>query len=225
MPDVPSSVNYKGNNAFLAKVYNASTAEESRALYNEWATSYDKDLADEDYASPDLAVNAINRHFDPASTKGEEISVLDAGCGTGLVALSLAKSDLGRNHKLVIDGIDISEGMLGVAAKTGLYRKLEPADLSKPIALEDGTYDVVACVGTLTKAHVGPHVFPEFIRLARKGGLVVATVLNDIWVDLGYEKEVKALAKDGKVDVVGTEEFGIRKGQEKGGRMVVLKKR
>ena len=210
-----------GDNTFLKRVYASQSSEETKTLYDEWAASYDKDLASEDYVSPDLAVEAIVANL--GNNHSKSLEILDAGCGTGLVGVCLAKSDLGGSG-LKVDGLDLSQGMLDVARKAGVYRDLETADLTRRLEREDGRYDVVVCVGTLTQGHVGPKVLSEFVRVTKKGGLVVATVLDDIWESGGYKSKVEGLEEDGKVEVLGTEEFGIRKDATKGGRMVVLRK-
>ena len=64
------------------------------------------------------------------------------------------------------------------------------------------SYDVVVCVGTLTHGHVGPAAFGEFVRLARPGGTIVATVLDDIWDSGGYRAEVDRLAQMAMVEVL-----------------------
>ena len=223
---VPKGTHFVGSNAFLQQVYSATSTDQTRDLYDKWAIQYDKDLAEEDYASPELSVQAVVKHLDRSRLEGE-LQVLDAGCGTGLVGicLSSAKTDLG-NFDLKIDGLDLSQGMLDVARKTMLYGELEVADLTKPLSIGEESYDVVTCVGTLTKAHVGAGVLREFVRIARRGwGLIVATVLDDIWESGGYKAVMEDMEKFGKIEVIGTEEFGIRKSQTTGGRMIVLRRK
>jgi hypothetical protein len=50
---------------FLTRAYNLSTVDDARYLYDEWATTYDKDLADpsHDYAAPALAGGALLDFF------------------------------------------------------------------------------------------------------------------------------------------------------------------
>lgn len=218
MPD-PSTTATGQSNTFLQRAYDLTGAADAEQLYNEWADSYDADLNTE-YASPARTVEAVIKNLDD---KKPNFKILDAGCGTGLVGDELKKSSL--EGKFTLDGLDLTPGMLAVARKKGMYQDLETADLTKPINRTDGSYDVVTCVGTLTKGHVGPSVFNEFVRVLAKGGLVAATVHEEIWESGGYKSVVEGLAKAGEVDIVSTEPFGILKTEERGGIMVVLRKK
>lgn len=197
--------------SFLSRA-TAVTADENVAqLYNDWATTYDQDMHDasQDYVAPALAAQAVLRSLTPLQTSiPAETAILDAGCGTGLVGAALAK--LGAE---VIDGVDLSQGMLDVARKTGVYRGLSVADLSKRLEdVEDGKYDVVTCVGTLTQGHVGPEALGEFVRVAKKGGVVVATVRETVWGNQGFESEVQRLVSGGKVELLGAAVEEYRRG-------------
>ena len=196
-------------------------AEQCRALYDEWAKTYDQDLTDpsQDYVAPANAARAI---LNASDNDIDGAVVLDAGCGTGLSGIAV-KSAGGPNT--IIDGIDISTGMLEVAAKTGVYRELMPGNLAGPIDVPESTYDVVVCVGTLTGGHVGPvPALKEFVRVLKPGGLVVSTVKELVWSSHGYEGEVKRLEDEGSVNVLSTDSVPYRQGQGVNAKMLVMRK-
>ena len=169
------------------------------------------------WAAPQRAVDTVIANLPQTADK---IMILDTGCGTGAVGECFAKSSI--MDRLVIDGSDLTQGMLDVARKKEIYRNLETADLSKPLEVKDASYDVVTCIGTLTKAHVGPEVFSEFSRITKMGGLIVAGVHQDIWESGGYRRAVESLS--GKsVQIISTEPFGMLEGATEGGIMVVLR--
>ena len=145
-----------------------------------------------DYKAPPLVADTILQHLIGSS-------IDDVGCGTGLVGISLAK--LGVQQ---VDGVDLSPDMLAIARKAGVYRKLEPANITKPSTFVDETYDVVSCAGTFTAGHVGPSALNELVHVTKRNGLVVATVLGEMYEKLGCKAEAEKLAADGKVVVVGT---------------------
>jgi ubiquinone/menaquinone biosynthesis C-methylase UbiE len=149
-----------------------------------------------------------------------ELKILDAGCGTGLVGAILA-SEHGAKH---IDGIDISPGMLKIARRTAAYEDLVEVDLTKRIPREDGSYDAVICVGTLTEGHVGPTVLDEFVRVVKKGGVVDATVLSTIWESHGFKDTVQELKKARKIEVLSDNEVGLTKDKSTGGILVLVRK-
>lgn len=215
--DTSTSTHPTGSNPYIQRAYESKTVDNTRTLYDEWAEQYDKDLAAEGYRAPALAVEAIQSFIGPSNMP--KATFLDAGCGTGLVAKLLK-----RDGASTVDGVDLSPGMLEVARKTGSYRSLEEADLSQPMKQQDESYDVVVCVGTLTRAHVGPRVLSEFARIVKKDGLIVATILDDIWETGGYKAEVDQLVGSGKAEVVRLDTTGYRVNSDVGAKMLVMKK-
>lgn len=200
----------------------ATTNDEAvrcQELYDDWAQTYDEDLthASHGYVGPVEAAKAIVRN-----STGSVDLVLDAGCGTGLSGAAV-RTFLGPDT--IIDGIDISAGMLDVAAKKGIYRNLETANLSTAIALPDKSYDVVLCVGTLTGGHVGPvPALKEFTRVLKSGGLVVATVKESVWASGGYEGEAQRLESSGAVEIISSDAVPYRQAQGVSAKLLVMRK-
>ncbi|KAK5164011.1 uncharacterized protein LTR77_010102 [Saxophila tyrrhenica] len=187
--------------AFFDRIPSQSNAEadKCRDLYDEWASAYDQDLQHEShgYVGPQEAARAVAKH----GVK-DGLAVLDAGCGTGLSGVAV-KEVVGAD--VVVDGVDLSTGMLEVARKKNVYRKLEAADLSKPLGIEDGAYGAVVCVGTLTEGHVGPvPALREFARVTASGGVIVATIKESVWKNEGHDMEVQRLEREGAVRVQST---------------------
>ncbi|KAL4738146.1 S-adenosyl-L-methionine-dependent methyltransferase [Aspergillus similis] len=209
--------------SYLPRAFALSGTPEAQSLYDKWANAYDADINGVGYASPRRAVDAIIDNLPPSlASRPEKLQILDAGCGTGLVGDCLARSSL--SGEFYLDGVDLSEGMLNVARGKGVYQSLETADLNEGIPSPDEKYDIVVCVGTLTKGHVGAGVLGEFARLTAKGGLVVATVHDGIWDSGGFEGVIGRLKDKRMVEVVSLDAFGILEEESQGGRMVVLKK-
>ncbi len=132
-----------------------------RARYDLWARDYDADITTgEDYHAPHKSVEAL------AGLVARDREILDAGCGTGLVGLTMQAAGYGA-----IDGLDFSPGMLAEADRKGLYRRLLQADLNQPLPLEPASYDAVIMVGTTL--HVTGTCFYEFARILRPDGLLL----------------------------------------------------
>ncbi|KAI5363155.1 Putative methyltransferase type 11, S-adenosyl-L-methionine-dependent methyltransferase [Septoria linicola] len=208
-----------GNNRFLEAAYKLKTGTEAecKALYEEWAETYDNDVLEgQAYVGPMMTAAAVK-----AANGRVEGECLDAGTGTGLCAVALHQAGA-----RTIDGIDISEGMLKVAERTKVFRNLKPVDMSKPIDIADNKYDVVTCVGTFTLGHVGPTPgISELVRVLKKGGVMAATIIDDIWVPQGFKAEVERLRDAGKVEIVSTELADYRKAYNVRARLVVLRKK
>ncbi|MGY9074162.1 MAG: class I SAM-dependent DNA methyltransferase [Acidimicrobiales bacterium] len=119
-----------------------------RKYYADWAVDYDRDVGADEYAVPATTVDvlrALGRErgldFDPTS---QTTVVVDAGYGTGLVGSALAEAG--------IDGLDLSEDMIGVARQRGIYRRLESGvDLNQPIDRQWArSADLVTVCGVFT---------------------------------------------------------------------------
>ncbi|XPT01397.1 hypothetical protein M3J09_010533 [Ascochyta lentis] len=200
---------------YLHLVFASRSATESRLLYDKWATTYDSDMAAHSFTAPALVASATARALQRSQLRG--LRFLDAGCGTGTVGVELAK--LGAD---CIDGVDFIEGILEVARKSGVYGELKCADLMQKLGFGDAEFDGVVCCGTFTHGHLGPRPLGEFVRVVKRGGVVVATVLESHWVEKGFEDEVERLVKEGVCEVVEREVHQYRK-DAGGGRVLVLR--
>ena len=184
------------NNPLLQRVYGLTSTEEAEQVYDEWAETYDSDtVGGMGYVAPALAAEQLAEHLTTPAT------VLDAGCGTGL-----AGAELANRVNVVLDGVDLSQGMLDKAAALGVYRSLQTADLTKALNISDASYDGLICVGTLTGGHVGPDALDEMIRVVRPGGVVVATVHESVWEADGYPAHLDQLVQRGVAHLRGAEE-------------------
>ncbi|MDA3628238.1 class I SAM-dependent methyltransferase [Saccharopolyspora oryzae] len=204
-----------GRSPKLQRAYDLKSKEEAEAVYDEWAAEYDADmLAGMDYVAP---ANAANRLVDLA---GADLGpVLDAGCGTGLVGKVLASRSVA-----VIDGLDLSRGMLDQARATGAYRNLTKADLTKRLDIPDNTYAAAICVGTITDGHVGPEVFDELVRVVRPGGLVVATVAH-VWESRKVGEYLNGLVEAGRIHLREADEWESVNGEDVRCKIPVLEVR
>ncbi|KAF7509615.1 hypothetical protein GJ744_007653 [Endocarpon pusillum] len=160
-------------------------AKFSRNFYDEWAPEYNKDAFSSDvgYIGLETLAKTFVRHVD---VQGAEI--LEAGCGTGLGGVALAK-----HGATVIDVVDISSGMLREAVATKVYRRLLQDDFSKQLPLPAHSYDAVFCLGALGVGHIGPEALVEFARLTKPGGKTIVNVDGDSWKQCGFDVEVDRL--------------------------------
>jgi ubiquinone/menaquinone biosynthesis C-methylase UbiE len=174
-------------------------------------------MVSHDFTAPRTVAETLAKYLTTASK--DAAAIADAGCGSGAVGLQL--KELGFTGR--IEGLDISQGMLDVARKTEAYRELKIADLTKRLDAEDGEYDGLTCCGTFTHGHLGPEPLGEFVRVVKKGGVLVATVLDTHWVEKGFEREVERLKDEGSIEVLEKEVHHYRK-QSGGGRVLVLRR-
>ena len=173
-----------------------SDAREVADRYDEWAKGYDDDLASWSYQAPTVvAETVVSRH-------PEAGSALDVGCGTGLVGRALRA----RGFAGQILGLDISQESLEIAQQCGAYDSVEHADLQQPLPFEDDSVDALVCVGVMTYLPEVETVWREFARVARPGGLVVATQREDLWHTRRCQAVVDRLQNEGvwtPLEIVG----------------------
>ncbi len=165
----------------------ATDPGEVASRYDQWAEGYDDDLASWSYQAPAVVAETV------VTRQPDARSVLDVGCGTGLVGKALrARGYVGR-----LAGLDISQASLRVARQTGVYDRLETADLQQPLDVEDDSVDVVVCAGVMTYLPDVEAAWREFGRVVRPGGLIVATQREDLWEPRRCQQIIDQLATDG----------------------------
>jgi len=155
--------------------------------YDEWAQQYDSDLVDWAYVAPDTAASYLLEHGSPLT------SVLDAGCGTGLVGRSLRRAGFDG----ALTGVDVSAESLRIAEQTSAYGSTSVADLQQPLDFDDSTFDGLMCVGVMTYVPDVERCWREFARVVRPKGLIVVTQREDLWEERRCSEVIDQLASDG----------------------------
>ncbi|RMJ22442.1 Methyltransferase domain-containing protein [Aspergillus sp. HF37] len=207
------------NDLLLGQARQSHSVQHCMDIYDKWAATYNDEVGDEaqSYVAPVLVAQAALQ----STNNPSKSVVLDAGCGTGLVGQALAMI----GGVKTIDGLDLSAPMLTVAKKTGVYRDLDQADLTRRIEKPDNTYDTIVCVGTFTLGHVGPDpALREFVRITKGNGIIAATILEDIWISGGFKTEVEKLKAEGVVNVLADGLIDYVKGHGDKAMLVVLEK-
>jgi len=173
---------------WLARVYGARDDEELRRSYDAWAQDYDGDLIALGYRNPSLACGLTGR-FVPSGPA----ELLDAGCGTGLLGELLGAIGYSR-----IAGVDLSDGMLGVARARGAYHELHRMVLGEPLAFDDGRFVASIALGVLTVGHAPPRALDELVRVTRTGGHVIFTLTTPALEQAGFAAKLEALDAAGR---------------------------
>jgi len=172
-------------------------AERLLDYYQGWAEDYDHDvgaLGDEYQAVSSMLSLFHSLDRDALGVSGTDITILDAGCGTGLVGAALA--DAGYT---TIDGVDLSPAMVHQAARRGVYRELVGGfDLADPPeARWRRAADVVFVCGVFTVGHAPPELVSSCADLVRSGGLLVITTRKAYYEESGYEDRIDRLIGQG----------------------------
>ncbi|WP_417513743.1 class I SAM-dependent DNA methyltransferase [Minwuia sp.] len=161
---------------FLRKVYasggDVSSLSES---YNSWSESYDADLSAMGYRYPFMVAGTLGRFVPDLGSR-----ILDAGCGSGMIGQAL--SLVGYRN---IVGIDISDGMLRMAATKACYIELRKEQLGERLGFSDAEFDTIVSSGVMTVGHAPPECLHELARVVKSGGHFVVTIVREAWED-GY---------------------------------------
>jgi len=160
-----------GHGGHLGAVYAGGAPEEVAAGYDAWAATYEADMARAGYRHPAVCLALLARHLPRGAAP-----LLDAGCGTGLIG-----EWLGILGYPEADGLDLSEGMLAVAAEKGVYRALHRLALGGPLPFAGGAYAGIVSSGVFTTGHVGAEALGELARVCAAGGVLVVTVKMPLW--------------------------------------------
>lgn len=145
------------------------------ALFDQYAARFDESLRrDLAYRAPELIEEALLQ-LQPERTYR---TMLDLGCGTGLMARAMARK------VQAIDGIDLSSEMITLARKTGLYRDLVQGELlawleggprDAPV-LSTGGYDLIIAADVFVYLGALAPVLHALHRCLQQDGLVAFTL-------------------------------------------------
>ena len=146
----------------LDRVYAASSDPASQQeLYDDWATSYDRDLIESGYATPArlaaLVAEQLSDHDAP---------ILDFGCGTGLSGRALAEAGFST-----IDGADLSSGMLEQAANSGAYRQVWQLTAGE-LDVTPGSYRAIVACGAISAGAAPASTLSLVAEPVAPGGLL-----------------------------------------------------
>jgi ubiquinone/menaquinone biosynthesis C-methylase UbiE len=176
------------HDGFLGAVYDSKSTSDVATLYDKWSKTYDVEMAAAGYRHPSICLALLARHL-PKTTA----PILDAGAGTGLLGEWLGI--MGYTH---VEALDISKGMLAVAATKNCYTAFHNLALGEALPLPTAHYAGVISAGVFTTGHVGPQGLDELIRITKPSGVIVLTVKDTLWHQ-GFEAHIKHLEQTNKI--------------------------
>lgn len=127
-------------------------------------------------ANHEIVLSLVRRYL-----AAQSAMVLDAGCGTGLMAAKLGR--FGR-----VWGIDISPEAVKFAKKRNV--KVKKASVLK-IPFRADTFDLVTSIDVIYHKQVRDSIaLSEFYRVLKPGGILILRVPANKWLRLVHDKEV-----------------------------------
>ena len=200
----------------LQRAYDIKNSEDAIDLYRDWADSYDLHLEGGlRYVAPAVIAEMLS-----VAEPDHTVRVLDVGCGTGLVGVSLSK--LGFAH---LDGLDFSSQMLNEARRKGVYSELIQADLNESLDITPSTYGAAISCGTFTHGHVGASALNRIAPLLKPGAIFACTIHQAVWEEAGFAKTLERLGSDGVLVIEEIYDRAYFDGSEPDGRFCLLRRR
>lgn len=177
----------------VRRARNLKGPEDARALYDDWAGDYDAELAGaKGYQGPQETAKVVAE-----AVPDRAASLLDVGCGTGLVGEALAPYGFSA-----LDGVDLSPGMIEEARKKGVYRRLFVGDLLAGLDLPDGAYEAAVGVGVFSVSHIAVPALEELLRVVRPGGRIVPCIRLGHDDTRGFRSRFEALEAEGRLRIL-----------------------
>ena len=175
----------------LERVYQSGHDQQAlQQAYQDWAMSYDADLAAAGYAYFSLAPAIVAQHV-----RDSKARILDAGVGTGRIGEFLAL--LGYDN---ITGIDLSDDMLQLARARQAYKDLQRMDLGQRLAFADNHFDAVYTFGAFTTGHAPPQGYRELVRVTRASGFLILALTDHARAGSGYGELLDSLSEEGALE-------------------------
>ncbi|MEM7063892.1 MAG: methyltransferase domain-containing protein [Cyanobacteria bacterium P01_B01_bin.77] len=153
------------SNNWLQWICSSVDSSDLREKYDQWAATYEIDVADVWKAVPSSAASMLAKYV-----SNKQAIILDVGVGTGLVGMALAT--LGFENLI---GFDISPRMLAQAAKKEIYHSLLCCSIGDEtfITLEKATG--VVATGVFAETHAGPRELETLQTKIKPDGVLVLT--------------------------------------------------
>ena len=167
------------------------------AKYDELSKNYEEVYKTVGWPDPKIcAQHCLDNGYTADST------VLDMGCGTGLVGEELAL--LAKIEKPHVIGIDASDKMLDQATSKNVYESVKNVLLCNPEEFKAnnpeyiGAFDFVCASGLLAEGHATNEVFDEMVLSLKTGGYAIFTVRSEYLTKLNYQTGMDERVESGK---------------------------
>lgn len=153
------------SNQWLQWICTSENPNELREKYDQWAVTYETDIADAWNSVPPNAAHLLAKYMGD-----KQKNILDVGVGTGLVGVELAA--LGFDS---LSGFDISPGMLAQADEKKVYRSLQCCSIGDPCFMNLEKAAGIVATGVFAENHAGPSELGMLKTKIEPEGILVFT--------------------------------------------------
>jgi predicted TPR repeat methyltransferase len=182
----------------VSMAYSYNNSQELARYYDDSAVGYDNYAISVGYILPRLVAEKASRYL------GNSDTVIDVGCGTGLlgVELNLIKDGL------VLHGVDISQQMVSHAyrkkQKNGKrnYEKFFLSDMVDMETIEKNNYDLMVSSGTFTTGHLSGKDLLGMLGFMKSDSFAVFSVKSDHFEESGFLQELNNLKIKKLIEII-----------------------
>jgi predicted TPR repeat methyltransferase len=183
----------------VSTIYAYGNSNDLKKYYNDWAHEYDDYTEQVSYTLPQKVVEIFYSY-----SLGKKPTVLDIGCGTGLVGYYLGN----KNQNMWIEGIDISRSMIQIASKRTrpnfkpTYDWMIVEDFKTNNLLLENNYDAIISAGTFTLGHLDANDLINSIKYLKKNGLAVISIKEDHFIKNNFNQKIFEAQKNNLINNV-----------------------
>jgi len=205
----------KNHKNHLNHSYQLDSLNSTQDFYSDWAKTYDAEVIENGYASPQRCADALAQNLNNKAAK-----ILDIGCGTGLSGEMLSNRGFSN-----IDGCDINPDMLKIAKSRGVYQTLWLSDVSNPFPFENGTYQTISAIGVIGAGAAPLTVFHQAIDKLDSDGLFVFSFNDHTLEDPSYEQAIEDEIENKRFELLFKEYGDHLPGRNLKSNVYVMRKR
>jgi 2-polyprenyl-3-methyl-5-hydroxy-6-metoxy-1,4-benzoquinol methylase len=187
------------NDYNVDRVYSYESSEDLKRYYNDWADEYDSYAKDVNYILPEKVSEVFFKYVSNSNySETKKNSILDIGCGTGLLGESLSSID----DNLWIEGVDISSSMIRIASLkrrknfSPVYNWMMVDDLTSPKLILESYYDYFISSGTFTLGHLGSSDLINLLIYLKSQGIAVISIKEDHFIHDNFKEIFVELEKN-----------------------------
>ena len=164
--------------------------KETIAVYADWAETYDRDVQNRGYKTPERLARALLNFVEKQKT------ILDFGCGTGISGNALRAAGFENLH-----GTDVTAEMLEKASASELYSKTwlsEPGHMN----FGTGTYDAIVAVGVVSLGAAPASTLADLVGSLNTGGILAFSYNEPTLEDRSYIKALDDEIRANRVELL-----------------------
>jgi predicted TPR repeat methyltransferase len=180
------------NKTYIDKIYQVESNDAMREAYDQWADSYEAELAHHHYCTPERVAQALARHLTDL-----QAPLLDFACGTGLSGQALKQQGFS-----CIDGIDLSKNMLAQARKKDIYRSLNVCDPASPFEAATDHYGAIVASGAIGAGAAPAECLSAAIDHLSSNALLCVSLNDHTLEDARYEDIIQSAANAATIRIL-----------------------